>query len=365
MSQLEPWQRVVESCILDAMRESPADQRTWCPTDRPGELIAVSCALEGVQIMSVQGSHRHWRETHDTYTLAIVHPSPAPAVARWRTRNRTVSTGSGGIMAMEPGDIHVTERLEARAGVADFDVVKLAPELVAHTAERLGLRGDFHFKSPTSDDRPAFDALGRLVHAVAQGETGLALECASVEALTVLVERLGEGAPLHGVRLDPERDIRLRRVKAYLTEHEDRRPGLAELARLTGLTESRLCERFKVSYGTSIGKWWNALRLQRAVRRLDAGASIQMVVSEFGYTDEPYFTRVFKSHYGITPGVWRGMAKANDRVGLFARRRTYSFTRQSSVPTSMKTSRVSAETTIEQRSSMPMLAVASKSDGSV
>ena len=289
------------------------DGRVWGPTDRPGERVSVGRPLAGIEILSVEGSHRHWCEAHDGFTVALVHREQSELLAVWRTRCRSVSTERGGLMLIEPGEVHVTERLRARGGAADFDVLRFSPTLVARAACELGYRGNFHFRSPSAQDPLVFEALDRFVAAVARGDGALAVTSASSEALTALITRLGEQPSPHGVSLAAERDYRLRRVNDYLASHLERRPTLTELEQVSGLSQWRLCARFQRSYGTSIGKWWNALRLRRAQRELEEGRSLGMIVSELGYRDEAYLCRVFKAHYGITPGAWRSIFRTNDR----------------------------------------------------
>ncbi len=115
-------------------------------------------------------------------------------------------------------------------------------------------------------------------------------------------------------RLDPVRDYRLRRVREYLRAHLGLRPTLAELEAVSDLGQWRLCVVFKRSYGITIGQYWNSLRLAQSVRYLQSGLSIKMIVSELGYVDEPYFSRVFKAHYGVAPGAWSRLYRANDRL---------------------------------------------------
>lgn len=293
--------------------EHPRDRRTWCDTDREGEQVSIARPTAGVRLMSVIGSNRHWRETHTTYSIAAVRSDQPPLGVDWRTRHRALSSGRGGLMAIEPGDVHVTERLAAQGGAADFDLIQFSPELVKRAVERLDLDGEFHFRSSTPENPRAFGALERLVAAVARGAEAFSLECITAEALLLVVGELGEH-PLRTGGLHPERDHRLRRVKDYLEAHADRRPTLEELEGVSGLCQWRLCAIFKRSYGISLGQWWNAQRLRRAVLDLERGMSIPVIVSTLGYTDEPYFNRVFKAHYGIAPGAWRSMFRRNDRV---------------------------------------------------
>jgi AraC-like DNA-binding protein len=289
------------------------DVRAWGSTDRPGELLSVAKAQADVEIVSVEGSHRHWCEAHDGFSVALVHREQGELVAEWRTRCRSLSTERGGLMLIEPGDVHVTQRVRARVGAANFDVVRFAPRLVAQAARELGYLGDFHFRTPSARDPLVFEALDRFVDVVARGESDLAVAAAGTEALTVLITRLGEKTSSHGVSLAAERDYRLRRVNEYLASHLERRPTLSELEQVSGLSQWRLCARYSQSYGTSIGKCWNALRLIRAQRELERGRSPKVIVAELGYRDEAYLCRIFKAHYGITPGAWREMFRTNDR----------------------------------------------------
>jgi AraC-like DNA-binding protein len=295
------------------MASRDRDVRTWSSTDRPAERISISRPLRGVEVFSVRRSNRHWREAHETLTLALIHRGQPGLVAEWRNRCRSLTSGEGHIMGMEPGDVHVTERVRAPGG-ADFDVVRFDPARVSMAARSMGYRGAFHLKAPALTDPMAFEAIDRFVKTVAEGGDELSIECAETEALTEIIGRLGEPPHAHGLALDPERDFRLRRVRAYLSDNLTHRPTLEALESVTGLCRFRLCAIFKRSYGASLGQAWNALRFREAVRRLAAGSSVKMVVAELGYGDESYFWRVFKSHYGIAPGAWCAMLDANDRT---------------------------------------------------
>jgi len=301
------------------MLSAERDRRTWSDTDRPGERFTISRPIEGVEVMSIRGSHRHWREAHDAFTLAVVHRDQKRVIADWRTRGRTLSTACGGIMAIEPGETHVTERLKLQGGAANFDVVRFAPALVSDAARGFGASARFHFDTPAIQDPSSFDALLGLVRAVASGDP-FEIDCARSQALHALISRLSEGRRALP-NLDPVRDYRLRRVREYLHAHLGARPTLAELEAVADLGQWRLCVVFKRSYGVTIGQYWNALRLAESVRCLQRGLSIKMIVSTLGYVDEPYFSRVFKAHYGVAPGAWLKLFRENDRLTRLRRSR--------------------------------------------
>jgi len=287
------------------------DRRTWSETDRPGERFTITRPLSGVEVMSIRGSHRHWCEAHDSFTLAVVHRNQEHVIADWRTRGRSLSTGRGGIMAIEPGETHVTERLELQGGAANFDVVRFAPAQVSEAARDFGASARFHFDTPAVQDAASFDALLGFVSAVASGDA-LEIECSRAQALHTLISRLSEDHRALAT-LDPVRDYRLRRVREHLRANLDARPTLSELEAIADLGQWRLCVVFKRTYGVTIGQYWNALRLAQSVRDLQSGLSIKMIVSKLGYVDESYFSRVFKAHYGVAPGAWLRLFRENER----------------------------------------------------
>jgi len=285
------------------------DRRTWSGTDRPGERITIARPLAGIEVLSISGSTRHWRDAHDGFTLAIVHRHQPGLLAEWRTRGRSMAARGGDLMAIEPGDVHVTERLLFPPNGADFDIVRLSPALVAEAARRLGIAVAFHFDSPCSDDSPTFDALRSLVEAVAEGDAG-EIESACASSVHSVMSRLAESPGRPSSLRNGIRDYRVRRLREYLHAHVERRPTLSELEAVTQLSKWRLSVIFEQAYGTSIGNYWRALRAREASRRLQRGTPIKMIVAELSYADAPHFCREFKAHYGLTPGRWLALGGA-------------------------------------------------------
>src|SRR4051812_3792554 len=107
-----PCPRPKRGLNLRLMSSLLRDRRTWSGTDRPGESVSIARPFSGLELASVRGSHRHWSEAHESFTLAVIHRSKKRVVADWRTRARALRAEGGDIMAIEPGDTHVTERLK-------------------------------------------------------------------------------------------------------------------------------------------------------------------------------------------------------------------------------------------------------------
>lgn len=274
------------------------DRLRWMPTDMPNERLAFDAPLAGVKVMVARSSARHWRDYHADYTVAVL-ADRADVGAQWRSRSRTHFTGAGGLMLIEPGEQHVTEKV---AGPADFELVQIAPELLRAAAERLEWKQPLHFSQPSLVDEVTRGALRRFVAAVAAGVEQLELECLFEEAATELITRLMEYASPPAQVVTSARVVK---VMDYLRSHTEARPTLTELAAMVHVSEFALCRAFRRIAGMSPGQYGTLCRLAGARRLLLEGWLAKDVAAEFGFADEPCFNRVFKRYHGVPPGTWR------------------------------------------------------------
>ena len=285
------------------------DARTWLPTDRPNELVAVGQPLPGLEILSARGSTRCWSETmHETFTIAAVHPGAPATAAEWRTRGRSVVTEGGQMMTINAGDGHATLRVHAPAA---FDAVRLCPSWIDDAAQALGAR-PFRFRTPNSDNPRVFSALRRFVSAVAEDESSFAIESACHDFVHRLVSELAETQP-RGLRSRGTRDFRLRRVSERLIDETHEWPSLGVLGRDAGLGKSQLCALFKREYGVSIVQYWMHWRIAKARTLLLDGLPPKYVAVDLGFVDEAHLSRVFRKHQGLPPGAWVSLYRRNTR----------------------------------------------------
>ncbi len=113
----------------------------------------------------------------------------------------------------------------------------------------------------------------------------------------------------------------LRVAKEYL-EQDSKDVSLGELARLTGLSRSRLARGFKASTGLAPYTWALQFRIRRAkelLRKRDQ--PIAMIALELGFADQSHFTKAFRRLAGVTPGEWRnnGKPRADGDIGFLTR----------------------------------------------
>jgi AraC family transcriptional regulator len=85
---------------------------------------------------------------------------------------------------------------------------------------------------------------------------------------------------------------------------------VADIAAAVGVHPVHLTRTFHARYGTPVGAYLRALRLDQAATRLAAtGDAIADIASQTGFYDQSHFTRVFKQRFGLTPAAYRRAAR--------------------------------------------------------
>lgn len=85
------------------------------------------------------------------------------------------------------------------------------------------------------------------------------------------------------------------------------RDTLADLAPRSGLSERTAARRFRSEFGMTFGEWRRSARLQGALARLGAGASVTETAFDAGYRDTSSFITAFRKEHGVSPGrMFRG-----------------------------------------------------------
>lgn len=108
-----------------------------------------------------------------------------------------------------------------------------------------------------------------------------------------------------------------RRVLDLIDARLDKGVSIDELAREAGLSPSYFMRAFRQAVGRPAHQHILTLRLERARRLLEQpGASLSDIALRTGFSDQAHFTRLFKRHFGVTPGVvLRARARARRRAG--------------------------------------------------
>lgn len=127
----------------------------------------------------------------------------------------------------------------------------------------------------------------------------LYLRAKAMEAIACFVqENLEQTAMPLPVPADRKRLIEARTL---LEKNYGQEWTVQSLARAVGLNEKRLQQGFKALYGCPVHACMTRIRLNAAIALLKRGASVTETAACCGFANLSHFSRMFRSHTGITP----------------------------------------------------------------
>lgn len=110
---------------------------------------------------------------------------------------------------------------------------------------------------------------------------------------------LPQGSPAHG---NPGIEKAI-----FMIRHEYPRPiTVSSLARACGMSVRTLHRCYRSATGNTIGKDLTARRIQAAAEMLRTeGLKLEPIALETGLGSAKNLCRLFKEHFGVTPGQWK------------------------------------------------------------
>lgn len=93
----------------------------------------------------------------------------------------------------------------------------------------------------------------------------------------------------------------INRALNYIDHHYDEKISLEDVAQQLHLSKHYLCNAFKKSTGENMSLYINKLRIEKAKRLLvESDGRIKEIFEEVGYSNQQYFSKVFKKITGMT-----------------------------------------------------------------
>ncbi|MGH9442371.1 MAG: helix-turn-helix transcriptional regulator [Thermoanaerobaculia bacterium] len=96
-------------------------------------------------------------------------------------------------------------------------------------------------------------------------------------------------------------------AKEKLAAHFRRPPRLDELPEALGISRYHLCRIFRDETGISMHRYVNRLRLRSAFGAAIAGADLEQLALDSGFSSHSHFTAAFRREFGAAPRVVREM----------------------------------------------------------
>jgi AraC-like DNA-binding protein/ligand-binding sensor protein len=124
-----------------------------------------------------------------------------------------------------------------------------------------------------------------------------------IDVLYLAVDRLsGQIFSFQGVR----HASALRKAERYIWDNYTRKLSLQELASISGLSAPYFSTVFKEEMGENLSSYLNRLRVDRAAALLiETELSLSEIAGFCGFEDQSWFSKIFKSYTGVSPGKYR------------------------------------------------------------
>lgn len=281
------------------------DSRSGRPVDALGDarIVVSSETLGWPGVVTQAGDKEGWEVDDLTVAHHYVAMNTDSASLDFEVRGphgfRRVTLEPGGLWFCPAGDAF-THRVPDRCEFAAVSIDPVYFDRLVGAAKPAELRRVYGARTPQIEH--LIRAL--VVEADRRNPSGLPFVEAMVTALSLqIVQHAGPGA----ARTPPARGglstATQRRVMELIDARLDRGVSIEELAREASLSPSHFMRAFKRAVGRAPHQYILALRLDRARRLLDQpGASLSDIALRTGFADQAHFTRLFKRHFGVTPG---------------------------------------------------------------
>jgi AraC-like DNA-binding protein/ligand-binding sensor protein len=128
-----------------------------------------------------------------------------------------------------------------------------------------------------------------------------------IDALYLAVDAMTEQiSPFKGVRHASS----LRKAERYIQENYTRKVSLQEVAAASGLSAPYFSTVFKEEMGENLSSYLNRLRVEKAAGLLtETGLSLSDIAGSCGFEDQSWFSKIFKSFTGVSPGKYRDQSR--------------------------------------------------------
>ncbi|MFP3042578.1 helix-turn-helix domain-containing protein [Treponema primitia] len=133
-----------------------------------------------------------------------------------------------------------------------------------------------------------------------------------LDVLYLVVDNMTEQiSPFKGVRHASS----LRKAERYIWENYTRKVSLQEVANASGLSAPYFSTVFKEEMGENLSSYLNRLRIDRASGLLmETELSLSEIAGFCGFDDQSWFSKIFKSYTGMSPGKYRDQNRSSSKV---------------------------------------------------
>lgn len=209
----------------------------------------------------------------------------------------------GNVIIFNPGEIH-----DGHSGVSDtlrYRMLYIHPDQLWPMIESAGVKfsRDYQIKDTLLDDPVLRQSILNLILLIENKASGkLQLECELYQLASRIARYYAHSLADRRIR---RIDTVLSCAKEYIRGHLLEEMSLDQISQQVGLSKYHFLRLFRQQIGITPYQYILNCRINRAREALDAGATLNDAVFDYGFSDLSHFNRRFKPIYGMTPNQYR------------------------------------------------------------
>lgn len=244
--------------------------------------------------------HEFPRHSHDSYTIGVFDAG----MGTIHTRHGSWPAVRGSVLVIPPDEVH-SATLEAHAGWC-YRAFYPATDVIDAALDDCGSRVSY---------RQVVVRDGGLARDIQSLHTRLARGAADLKSEELLLAICRSLVLRHSVR-EPEArtstaNCAVKVVRDFIESNYGAAIRISDLSRIGEVSPFHLVRSFHAAFGLPPHAYLTQVRAARARDRLLRGESITGVAYHCGFSDQSHMTRVLRAIYGITPGRYRTLSRAN------------------------------------------------------
>ncbi|WP_428651390.1 AraC family transcriptional regulator [Roseibium sp.] len=241
---------------------------------------------------------------HDTYALGLT----ISGVQTFRYRGEKRASLPGQVIVIHPDELH-----DGGAGTERglrYRMIYIPPELIGEALKPAGFAELPFVATPVLSDPHFRQDLGEALEDIDR-EMGAFKRESLLTDLAACLNRYADSgrsrkAALHWPAI--------RDCASYLKESCGEDIRMEDLESIAQMDRFSLARQFRKAFGTSPHRYLVMRRLDKVKTMLAKGEGLAVASVEGGFADQSHMTRHFKRAFGMTPGHWRRLCTANERV---------------------------------------------------
>lgn len=231
---------------------------------------------------------------HDHYVIGLIEDGERYLSCK----NRDYILKKGHIVLFNPGDNHTCAPVNNC--LLDYRGLNIPVNTMLNLVEGVTGKREFAgFSDNVVCDNDLMCNLSELHEMIMEGSKEFAKEEYLLLLISLILHRYGQTFSDCGYCTEIEKAC------VYMNEHFSEHVCLDQICDYSGLSRSTLLRAFTKSKGVTPYRYLETIRINKAKKLLENGATPVEAALQTGFSDQSHFTNYFNRYIGLTPGMYR------------------------------------------------------------